>query len=1287
MPLPPPSVQLNHPPPSFPRPLVSVPPPPLPISVPPPPLPATTGPAGGGDVSGCWPPQSALRPRVRNDADDVDDDDDSVLELVERVMHEVMSRGLFDDFRRQCLADVDTRPAYQNLHLRVVRFVRVFLRQQKWSPDLNRNQLRERMGRQLMVSQFLDSGVSRIIDQAVNRNICAEYSSRVDKLVREIVADDFRYIVSKGTDSDTDVPSRVCQPSTAKPTNNRLKSSPLLPTPILPTSTAAEESDSRLAFFTDHQFGYWCRQFRSNNPSSAQAEERQPSTPGIIVNASSPSSLSSSPPPPTVMSNSASDCQKSASASSVTLTDDTVPRITDESNASSVEHSGSKSDLVPPSDSSDPTIEPSCDVDEQNSEDDSDGDSPCVLSQMSPLSEVGADSDAVGEFEPVEEDIETVEGALQVEQSCSTSVVGSPFVSECVVDGLTTDACLTVDQLDICDDTSTVELRRDDAPKTDAVDARSSPSQDGSADECDFVGFTSEILSEDVVGDDVFVVIESDESDCDAALTVEESVECSSPVSQAVEVPVDSITSSISSPAPIAIGEATPEAESEKQVEEISSCPSGERANVSIVASTEYDTPKDNASSKTVVPNITNCVSIVDSAEIDVECRLGKDRSSQKHSQKSSRDSSSKKRNKSSGSVRHERSSSSAREHSSSRHRSRSHTSSHPSKSDHSHRRSHKSSRSSSKHRDRHRSDSRTDHKHHDSSKSDRRHESSSRSHRHKHHRHRKHSISHRQHSQSSSSTNVPESQEATSISTSSFADSISAHHQDSANVMISKSVHCQDSSSSGADVCAVETSVGNTTKSSPHPPQSDLLKRVSPQLNPKDLKPRIPPSLSPTSRSCRGVSASKKSKSVSSSRGIKRERSRSGEPQSKFLKTSDHFSPLNDRERIDASDVRLPIARVVLVRDQLLDESSRSLAKQSDLIIPSIVDEQTIGASDVPDADTGGIIDSIDPNVENSADPDVIDVDSGAVDIDLVSDSENIVAVNDENVAILHRQPFALPAHQSSPTADSVCSSVPSWSAVMSEDSSEVDEEAADMVGLKIESDVDDSDLEDEDHVNFLEGNAEEGVDWNGWSASHVPVCVEQIRSWQLARAACDVDGDGLSISSVDTDQLSEYDQLLELDVELHEEQERHALLNMGWRVASLPSSTDNAEQKCRSVCTGDEDKEVGGCASVNLDGEDKDADGHGSVSAGGGEKEPVGPSSVCAGGATSESDGCGPLVTPTVSPVRSRRRLSTVNYLKLHSGETKSGSCQSSSGSSRRSSRHCSNPKQVKSKSAIHK
>lgn len=63
--------------------------------------------------------------------------------LIDRIVCELKSQGIFDQFRKECIADVDTKPAYQNLRQRVEGSVSGFLKKQTWKPDMNKNQVRE----------------------------------------------------------------------------------------------------------------------------------------------------------------------------------------------------------------------------------------------------------------------------------------------------------------------------------------------------------------------------------------------------------------------------------------------------------------------------------------------------------------------------------------------------------------------------------------------------------------------------------------------------------------------------------------------------------------------------------------------------------------------------------------------------------------------------------------------------------------------------------------------------------------------------------------------------------------------------------------------------------------------------------------------------------------------------------------------------------------------------------------------------------------------------------------
>ncbi|XP_070509333.1 biorientation of chromosomes in cell division protein 1-like 1 [Chironomus tepperi] len=108
-------------------------------------------------------------------------------EFVDKIILEVKSQGHFDTFRKECLADVDTQPAYQNLHSRVEDTVQRFLNRQVWTPEIkNKNRLREEMRMNIIRAGFLESGVSRIVDQVVEQKI--DYiQSKVEEILYKYV--------------------------------------------------------------------------------------------------------------------------------------------------------------------------------------------------------------------------------------------------------------------------------------------------------------------------------------------------------------------------------------------------------------------------------------------------------------------------------------------------------------------------------------------------------------------------------------------------------------------------------------------------------------------------------------------------------------------------------------------------------------------------------------------------------------------------------------------------------------------------------------------------------------------------------------------------------------------------------------------------------------------------------------------------------------------------------------------------------------------------------------------
>lgn len=102
---------------------------------------------------------------------------------VKNIIDALKSEGLFDQFRRECLADVDTKPAYQNLRQRVEGYVSRFLSRQQWSPSLNKNQLRDNLRKQITASGMLANGVERVIEQVINPKILQLIKPKIDDVV------------------------------------------------------------------------------------------------------------------------------------------------------------------------------------------------------------------------------------------------------------------------------------------------------------------------------------------------------------------------------------------------------------------------------------------------------------------------------------------------------------------------------------------------------------------------------------------------------------------------------------------------------------------------------------------------------------------------------------------------------------------------------------------------------------------------------------------------------------------------------------------------------------------------------------------------------------------------------------------------------------------------------------------------------------------------------------------------------------------------------------------------
>lgn len=103
--------------------------------------------------------------------------------FIDQIVNQIKSQGTFDQWRRECLADVDTKPAYQNLTFRVDSAVAGFLGKQRWRPDMVKNQVRENLRKHIHELGLVDKGVDRIVEQVVQPKVLPVFHPAVEDAI------------------------------------------------------------------------------------------------------------------------------------------------------------------------------------------------------------------------------------------------------------------------------------------------------------------------------------------------------------------------------------------------------------------------------------------------------------------------------------------------------------------------------------------------------------------------------------------------------------------------------------------------------------------------------------------------------------------------------------------------------------------------------------------------------------------------------------------------------------------------------------------------------------------------------------------------------------------------------------------------------------------------------------------------------------------------------------------------------------------------------------------------
>ncbi|GIY91928.1 biorientation of chromosomes in cell division protein 1 [Caerostris extrusa] len=105
--------------------------------------------------------------------------------LMENIVSYLKAKGIFDEFRHECLADVDTKSSCQNLSQRVDGYTTKFLSGETWHPDMNKNELRNKLRRHIDESGMLAGGADHVAEQVINPKITQLFLPKIAEVVHQ----------------------------------------------------------------------------------------------------------------------------------------------------------------------------------------------------------------------------------------------------------------------------------------------------------------------------------------------------------------------------------------------------------------------------------------------------------------------------------------------------------------------------------------------------------------------------------------------------------------------------------------------------------------------------------------------------------------------------------------------------------------------------------------------------------------------------------------------------------------------------------------------------------------------------------------------------------------------------------------------------------------------------------------------------------------------------------------------------------------------------------------------